>query len=94
MLFLPFKILRVRGHSMEPQFKDGSYVLVRLSSASSLSVGDVIVLESPNGQMLKRIAAINERGYQVTGDNPNDSYDSRDFGLIQRQDIIGNVIWR
>ena len=83
MLFLPFKILRVRGHSMEPKFKDGSYALVRLGSTLGLSVGDVFVLESPNGLILKRIANIDDRGYQVIGDNQHDSLDSRDFGLIQ-----------
>lgn len=93
MFICSFRLLRVRGHSMEPKFKDGSHVLIRLGSTLSLSLGDVVVLQSPNGLMLKRIANINESGYRVIGDNQRDSLDSRDFGLIQRQDIIGKVIW-
>lgn len=32
--------------------------------------------------------------YLVLGDNRNDSLDSRDFGLIKKEDIIGKAVFR
>lgn len=41
---------------------------------------------------IKRIARIAGQKYFITGDNKNDSLDSRGLGWIRRQDILGKVI--
>ncbi len=117
-MFLPFKILRVRGHSMEPTLKAGSFVLVRTGPNGQLKPGDIVVFRDHEARLgsgragelegnaaaretgqagrlsIKRISKIESDGYILLGDNPADSYDSRDFGSVQREDIIGKVVWR
>ena len=78
---------------MEPRFSNGSYALLRIGAKLSLDISDVVAVKDSSGLMLKRIKDIKEDNFHIVGDNLNDSFDSRDFGLIKRQDVIGKVIW-
>lgn len=85
----------VSGHSMEPTLKPGQTVLV--SSISYLltrpKVGDIVVVKNPNQDLiLKRIAKEKKGKFFVSGDNPRDSTDSRTFGTVERNQVIGKVI--
>ena len=42
--------------------------------------------------MIKKVTDINENGYFVKGENPS-SYDSRDFGELQKEDLLYRVIY-
>lgn len=44
-------------------------------------------------EMIKRIESFNGRGIFVSGDNESGSTDSRTFGPIKQNQIIGKVIW-
>ena len=59
-------------------------------------IGDVIVLQDPrNGQLLiKRIVRVIGNNYAVQGDNESASTDSRVFGAISKEHIVGKVIYR
>ncbi len=84
------------GRSMNPTLKDGEVVLVDRSA--EIAVGDIVVAKHPieqNSEIVKRIEQINERGhYFLTGDNPQDSNDSRHFGAVTREYIRGKVVAR
>ena len=83
---------------MEPTLKDGEVVLVnRLSYLyQSPQKGDIVACKNPNdGKILiKRIDRVEESKYFVVGDNAKDSRDSRGFGMIDKNKIIGKVMSR
>jgi signal peptidase I len=84
------------GHSMEPSFKNGSFVLI--SSIPYLfvvpKVGDTIAFQKEDKVFVKRVTKINGEKYFVKGDNEKDSMDSRRLGWIKRKEIVGKVIYR
>ncbi|MBI2543556.1 MAG: nickel-type superoxide dismutase maturation protease [Candidatus Aenigmarchaeota archaeon] len=87
---------RIEDKSMEPAFKSGDYVIVNkiFYSFKQPAKGDVIVLKHPieKKYLMKRIAlATNSNEYYVIGDNKNYSQDSRHFGSVKKDLIIGKV---
>ncbi len=60
MFFYAFRMVRVQGHSMNPTFHTGQWLLVRRNNWPSppLQVGDVVVFRLDNDVLVKRIAAI------------------------------------
>ena len=58
--FYGFRMARVNGHSMEPTFQPGQWLLVRRINwpSPSLRVGEVIVFQKDGELLVKRIAAL------------------------------------
>ncbi|HMS22308.1 MAG TPA: signal peptidase I [Candidatus Levybacteria bacterium] len=83
-------IFKITGHSMEPTIKNGDSVLA--VGMFSIKKGDVIVFQNDSKYFVKRVAAIIGDKVKVLGDNPEDSFDSRNFGEIEKDVIIGKVI--
>jgi nickel-type superoxide dismutase maturation protease len=92
----PIVKYQVSGSSMIPTIAAGETVFVnRLSYLfRNPHIDDIIAFHDPrDGKVLiKRIIKIANRCYFVQGDNKNASTDSRVFGMIRRQEIIGKVI--
>ncbi|NPV75330.1 MAG: hypothetical protein HPY59_03040 [Anaerolineae bacterium] len=93
-----FKLLKVTGSSLEPEFKEGDFV--GISGIPFLfhppQTGDVIVFRKPPyGTMIKTIARVEpgQKEIEVWGTH-KDSVDSRSFGPISFDSVIGKVIWR
>jgi nickel-type superoxide dismutase maturation protease len=100
MLLRQRQRFQVEGRSMVPALHPGDEVLVdRQAYRRSLpSVADVVVVRSPAQpylRLIKRVTAINDQGACfVQGDNPNHSTDSRMFGWVEPQLILGRVTSR
>lgn len=106
---LPLRRFVVEGDSMSPGYKHGERLLISpvLLRFSPPKEGDVIVIQHPKEgekQLLKRIIGIPgdrvegiELGpgeYFVLGDNKGKSEDSRHFGVVRRNQILGKVWFR
>ena len=55
--------------------------------------GDLAVFKNNGKDMIKRIQNAFGCKYFVIGDNKKESIDSRSFGWISKDQIIGKVIW-
>lgn len=77
---------------MSPTFKNKDSVLAFSYVFNSPHVNDVVVIKKQNKYMVKRIIEIKNMLFFVVGDNRKNSTDSRHFGYITRNDIIGRVI--
>jgi len=125
----PFRPMIVSGVSMTPTYASGELHLFD-RSAKEFRLGDVVVVRSDEGTIVKRIAygpgdtlyqsrvhgqvtdliivkigkrpnknihkkILGENEFYLLGDNLDDSRDSRIFGTVGRDQILGRLIdWR
>lgn len=93
MNFLPFSRFEVRGNSMLPSLKEGDRVL--LLKTSIAKEGDVVAAKIPGtGIVLKRVRGVSANGYCLFGDNPSESTDSRHYGAVKKENILGKMVFR
>ncbi|GAC1317900.1 MAG: hypothetical protein NVSMB2_12160 [Chloroflexota bacterium] len=92
----PVRRFTVSDTSMRPTLEPNDRVLV--TSWGAIRLGDVIVFERPDAQSsfaIKRVADRESDGrLRVLGDNVNVSSDSRHFGPIAPERVIGRVVYR
>ncbi len=87
---------------MAPTLRPGQLVLV--ARGLRPRAGDIVVVEGPNGvEMVKRVSAgpgdeampgwiLGPDEWLVLGDNREASTDSREFGALPTEAIIGRVV--
>jgi signal peptidase I len=108
-LFL-FDIVIAEGNSMAPAIKNGSVLVVnRLKYGirfpwqkgymvrwSAPKSGEVVVFYTPEGDMAVNRCEVStgEGGSTARGDNSLQSYDSRSYGPVPADNIIGKVLGR
>ncbi|MGB3612833.1 MAG: nickel-type superoxide dismutase maturation protease [Elainellaceae cyanobacterium] len=91
--------LRVTGRSMVPLLQPGEEVLVnsRAYRTQPPELGDIVVARHPhkNLKLVKRVTTVGEDGScLLSGDNPRESTDSRQFGTVPPERILGRVTCR
>jgi len=96
------RIIRVTGSSLSPEVEDGDFVVIaafaqrglrKHLSWGQLKPGDVLVFRHQTyGIMIKKFDHCEGDGFFVTGSHP-DSVDSAHFGPIERDALVGKVIW-
>jgi nickel-type superoxide dismutase maturation protease len=92
---LPWTRVRVIGPSMEPTMSNGEWWVVRRTR--SVRPGDVILLTHPERRdalVVKRVAQADEGGWWVLGDNLAESEDSRHFGPVPPENVVGRLWFR
>ena len=103
-----FDFMIAQGSSMEPAIPGGSVLVIsRLRYGLRLPwrqkylihwaqprVGEVLVFYTPSGELaVKRCIALTEDGsFIAAGDNELTSYDSRAYGPVPFDNIIGKVL--
>ncbi len=80
---------RVEGDSMLPCLKHGQIVLV--ISSKKLKPSDVVIFRHNDLEKIKRINEIKEDKLYLLGDNSNKSTDSRTYGWISTESVVGKV---
>lgn len=82
---------------MLPGLAAGDELLVnpRAYRQQSVQIGDLVMARRPDRpeiKMVKRVTAVSENGrFFLTGDNPTASTDSRHFGPVTANHILGKV---
>ena len=93
----PLRRFRIEDESMRPTLEPGDYVLVNSWAYRFRRPrrGDLVVLrdpEVPNRFLVKRVSETMEAGrVRIVGDNLSRSRDSRAFGPIAVDRIVGKV---
>lgn len=96
----PLARFRIEDASMEPDLRAGDYVLVNRWAYGRRGPrpGDVVVLrdpEAPSRFLVKRVERVDPSGAVVVrGDNEASSRDSRAFGPVGRDGLVGKVVLR
>ncbi len=105
---LRLRTVLVAGESMAPTYRDGDWLLVRITrpgvEPGGLKVGRVLLIEreeQPGVIFIKRLIDIrgdspnrHYKTYWVEGDNTSLSQDSRTWGAITGSEILGKVLFR
>jgi nickel-type superoxide dismutase maturation protease len=91
------RLIKVAGNSLWPEYREGDFVLIVKIPFLFLHyrAGDVVVFHHAlYGTLIKKVAHIQSQdgGLFVVGNHP-DSVDSRQFGAVLPQAILGKVIW-
>ena len=91
------QILKVTGESLSPFFLEGDFVVVSKIPfvLRKIKTGDIVVFRHPvYGTMIKKVERISPSGEEifVLGTHP-ESTDSRQFGSLYRNQLIGKVLW-
>jgi signal peptidase I len=102
-----FDFIVAQGTSMEPAIQNGSVLIIsRLRYGlripwmqkyivrwSQPKVGEIIVFFTPTGELaVKRCVKISGDSFYAEGDNALASYDSRAYGPVNMDNIIGKVL--
>lgn len=82
---------RISGDSMFPSFENGQTVFIK--AARPISEGDVVMFLHNGLEKIKRVSGVDADKLYVLGDNPRFSTDSRHFGDIPLDTVVGKVIW-
>lgn len=77
---------------MRPALPAGR-IIVAVYPARRVRVGDVVVLQYGQDELIKRIDRVRPGYVYVRGDDATASTDSRSFGWLAQSAICGKVIW-
>ena len=86
---------RISGHSMEPTIKNNQFILISKIPYffSEPDVKEIVAFKKNQKVLVKRIIKRTGNKYFLAGDNSKDSLDSRSFGFVSKNDILGKVIY-
>ncbi len=97
MKILPFAIFKIEGESMLPDFHPGDFIAVNQWAYlfRSPKAVDVVALKDPRSTrriIVKRVVRVEKGQIFVRGDNEGQSTDSRAFGLVAQNKVVGKVL--
>jgi phage repressor protein C with HTH and peptisase S24 domain len=89
-----FRIVRVQGHSMAPDYRSGDYIVLAPKWALSPKVGDDVVFRHPVLDLvIKRISRVCGEYLELEGLNGL-SCETTMLGKVSGKDVLGKVIFR
>ena len=88
----PFIVRRVAGASMSPKLRPGQ-LLIATRFFRHVHPGQVVIIAHQGREKVKRIERIADDKIYVIGDNLDASTDSRHFGWLSEQKVVGRVFW-
>lgn len=91
----PLSAVAVDGDSMAPTLQPGDLLLV--ARTARILPGDLIMARRPDRPgllLVKRVLGRERGGWWIEGDNPAGSDDSRLFGPLPGECVLGRVLFR
>lgn len=91
----PVATVVVAGDSMLPTYRAGDWLVA--TRARKIALGQVVVIERdsrPGMLLIKRVVRAEGRKWWVEGDNATLSDDSRSFGAVTAEEIVGRIRFR
>lgn len=85
-------IRRVAGNSMLPSLRSGRIIIAKAKPAA-LRPTNVVIVRHDSIDKVKRIKSLKRGRLFLLGDNADLSLDSRSFGWVSEDQVIGKVIW-
>ena len=98
LLYILFPVVRVCGNSMYPTLKDGEiYIGRRVFRKTKCKANEIYVFKPPYESdeerfVIKRLISIKDGKYFFTGDNANESYDSRSYDYVNSSNIVAHIV--
>ena len=91
-----FRPTVVNGESMSPILEDGDTLIFNTLNKTP-EIGDIVVIKPsfetvPDQFIIKRVTDIKNGEIFIEGDNKENSYDSRNFGYVSLEHLLGVVI--
>ncbi|MEI9914356.1 MAG: S24 family peptidase [Candidatus Saccharibacteria bacterium] len=83
-------VRRVVGSSMLPTLKPGQIVI---GIRPRIIEGRLVIAVHKDKEIVKRLTKIDGNKIYIIGDNPDQSSDSRNFGWINKNQLLASVIW-
>ncbi len=62
-------------------------------SSLSPKLGRMVIVEHKGLEIVKRLSKISPNKLYIVGDNRTSSTDSRDYGWINKSQLIATVVW-
>ena len=87
---------RVKGHSMSPLLSPGDLIWVDTQVHALPSLGDVVVVRDPRTRrriLVKRARSRGTATFSVGSDSPTCGRDSRHFGPLRIEHLIGRAMY-
>ncbi|MEM9189984.1 MAG: nickel-type superoxide dismutase maturation protease [Myxococcota bacterium] len=89
------RVYVARGHSMSPTFDAGDVLIVEVCRRLPRP-GEVVVFRDPlkpEQRLVKRVRSIGSSTFAVGSDDPAAGRDSRHFGSVTIDHLVGRVRW-
>jgi type IV secretory pathway protease TraF len=77
---------------MVPALRPGQLIIAS-NLFTKLSVGQIVVIKHERLDKIKRVKDIRKGQLYLLGDNARRSIDSRSFGWLPLEYIVGRIIW-
>ena len=91
--------VKINGSSMAPTFRSGQRALfIKVRRPSKSLLGTVVLISRVNSQgvrdfyQVKRVTEYKDGRFYVSGDNTDASTDSREFGWLSGNEIVGRYL--
>lgn len=88
----PVIVRRVRGASMVPALAPGQLVVGR-THFRSLRPGRIVIFRHEGREKIKRLSKLEGGRIWLTGENPQSSTDSRDFGWLPKTVVTAVIFY-